>query len=376
MGVTITEASFRPAATTQADPHDALAELDRQLRFDDANAIVMFVSSQYDRGTLQEAIRRRVRVPLLCCTTAGEISSALGYSKGGIVAAAVTGCRAKILPLAELSRNTLDSQSLIRDSNEELANCETDDGMIGLAVFDGLCRREESVIARLQSAMPTIPIVGGSAGDACEFKQTQVFVDGRFQSDAGVLLLLSGPFQAIPFQIHHFTSTGMRMVATQVDTVNRRLLRLDGISAAARLAQVLELRVEDITTDLLATRPMMARCGDVFYVRSVQRVHPDGSISFYSALREADILHIGKAGAIVDTTASYLEALRHQKSTPDLVLGFDCILRRLELELRGLTAEMNGVLRPVPFVGFSTFGEQYHGQHVNQTMTGVALWKR
>ena len=68
--------------------------------------------------------------------------------------------------------------------------------------------------------------------------------------------------------------------------------------------------------------------------------------------------------------------MRQQQSTPDLVLGFDCILRRLELNFRGRTSKMNSVLRNVPFVGFSTFGEQIDGQHVNQTMTGVAIWKR
>jgi len=137
---------------------------------------------------------------------------------------------------------------------------------------------------------------------------------------------------------------------------------------------VLSCGVEDVTAERFATKPMMVRCGDMFFVRGIHTVHPDGSISFFSALREGEILHVAKGGEIVDAMSSYLEALCHTDSTPDLLIVFDCISRRIELNLRGKTTEMNGTLRQVPFLGFSTFGEQYHGQPVKQTMTGVAFW--
>ena len=31
------------------------------------------------------------------------------------------------------------------------------------------------------------------------------------------------------------------------------------------------------------------------------------------------------------------------------------------------------LLKDLPFVGFSTYGEQFNGIHVNQTLTGVAI---
>src|SRR5205085_1235087 len=114
--------------------------------------------------------------------------------------------------------------------------------------------------------------------DACQFKKTLVFIDGQFQSNAGALLLISGPFTAIPFQTHHYISTGMRVVATDVDAPNRRLLTLDGIPASQRLAQLLGCRIEEVTAERLASKPLMLRCGESFYVRGVQAVHPDGAI--------------------------------------------------------------------------------------------------
>jgi hypothetical protein len=55
------------------------------------------------------------------------------------------------------------------------------------------------------------------------------------------------------------------------------------------------------------------------------------------------------------------------------VLGCDCILRRLELQQKGLLDEAPNVLRGADFIGFSTYGEQFNGIHVNHTLTGVAL---
>jgi hypothetical protein len=52
---------------------------------------------------------------------------------------------------------------------------------------------------------------------------------------------------------------------------------------------------------------------------------------------------------------------------------FDCILRRLQLEKMGELQLMSEVLRAHNAIGFSTYGEQYSGLHVNQTCTGIAI---
>jgi hypothetical protein len=376
MNCLATELSLRHAATQQTAPGLAVEELKARIGIHEADAVILFVSSDYDLPGLAAALREAVSAPLLCCTTAGEITSELGYTQGGIAAAAIKGCRAELVAFKDVSRRAGSIDRSLSGIHNDAVESDPEQSTIGLLVVDGLCHREESLIERLQSAMPAVPLVGGSAGDSCQFKQTLVFIDGQFRPDSAALLLLSGAFTAIPFQTHHFVSSGVRVVVTEADAPARKVMRLDDVCARDRLAQVLGCPPESITPDWLASRPLMLKGGDALFVRSVHTIHPDGSLSLYCALHEGEILHIGKAGEIVDTTGSYFEAMRHQQSTPDLVLGFDCILRRLELNFRGRTSEMNSVLRNVPFVGFSTFGEQIDGQHVNQTMTGVALWKR
>ena len=39
-----------------------------------------------------------------------------------------------------------------------------------------------------------------------------------------------------------------------------------------------------------------------------------------------------------------------------------------------MTGAISALLRQHRVIGFSTYGEQLNGMHVNQTMTGVALY--
>jgi hypothetical protein len=57
----------------------------------------------------------------------------------------------------------------------------------------------------------------------------------------------------------------------------------------------------------------------------------------------------------------------------DLVLGFECVLRRLEAENRQIKHKLSDLYRRHNIVGFHTYGEQYNAMHLNQTLTGVVI---
>jgi hypothetical protein len=58
------------------------------------------------------------------------------------------------------------------------------------------------------------------------------------------------------------------------------------------------------------------------------------------------------------------------------ILGCDCILRRIEAEQSQMIREMSDILAQYNVTGFSTYGEQIGPLHVNQTMTGVAIYSK
>jgi hypothetical protein len=65
--------------------------------------------------------------------------------------------------------------------------------------------------------------------------------------------------------------------------------------------------------------------------------------------------------------------LRQDIGPPQLVLGFDCVYRYLDLEKRQLLRQAGSVMSANNVIGFCTYGEQFSAMHVNQTFTGIAI---
>jgi hypothetical protein len=75
------------------------------------------------------------------------------------------------------------------------------------------------------------------------------------------------------------------------------------------------------------------------------------------------------------STEEALEAIGDEIGGIDLVIGFDCVLRRLDAENRQIRHQMEDLYRRHGVVGFHTYGEQFNAMHLNQTLTGIAFGK-
>ncbi|MGE3634476.1 MAG: FIST C-terminal domain-containing protein, partial [Sandaracinaceae bacterium] len=133
------------------------------------------------------------------------------------------------------------------------------------------------------------------------------------------------------------------------------------------------LEVDKLTPLIFATYPVVVRVGGSYYVRSIQKVNEDESLTFFCAIDEGIVLTVARGVDLVDNLKETFESVRARIGTPELVLGCDCILRSLELDQRGIKQEVAEIMRANNVVGFSTYGEQFNSMHVNQTFTGVAI---
>ena len=79
---------------------------------------------------------------------------------------------------------------------------------------------------------------------------------------------------------------------------------------------------------------------------------------------------------MVANLTALFEDVGRRVGPPSLVIGCDCILRRLEMGQKGLVDDVAAIMRRHNVVGFSTYGEQFRGMHVNQTFTGIAFGPR
>ncbi|CAJ7116226.1 GfdT protein [Burkholderia pseudomallei] len=233
--------------------------------------------------------------------------------------------------------------------------------------------REEPVTRTLQGALGDIALVGGSAADDLRFERTAIFYDGRFRDDCAALIVASTALPFRTFKTQHFRCGAERLVVTQADAERRTVSEINGLPAAEEYARLIGARVEDLSPGHFAAAPVVVLIDGTDYVRSIQKLNPDGSLTFYCAIEEGLVLRVARALDLVDNLQATFGDLRDSFGEPQLVLAWDCILRHLEMMQRGTRDTAAEVLKANHAVGFSTYGEQYGGVHVNQTLTGIVF---
>ena len=85
------------------------------------------------------------------------------------------------------------------------------------------------------------------------------------------------------------------------------------------------------------------------------------------------VFRVARGIDLIDNLNKAFDELRAQIGPPQLIIACDCILRNLEVTQNGLKERVGEIMRLNKAVGFSTYGEQIDGVHVNQTLTGIAI---
>jgi hypothetical protein len=382
LGLGTDQAGVVSAAAWGPDADAAAAEIARQLAPYDLSGLVVFVAPDYDAETFASEIARRFgSTPVIGCTTAGEITPQ-GWSEGAVVA--IGFLRRHFVFIA---RPILDLANFPVAAGHELTKRLRADlgalrpgfagkGVFGILLVDGMCRREEAVVSALQMALDEVPIVGGSAGDGLRFERTFVIHGGRAYTDAAVLALVATdlPFQT--FRNDNYEPTADKMVVTEADTELRIVKELNAEPAAKEYARVCGILDGALDAFSFASHPVLVSVGGEYFVRSIQRVNPDGSLSFFCAIDEGLVFTAAKRRDPIESLTQLFSRIESELGEVDLYLGFDCVLRRLAAEREQMAQPISKLYRAKRVVGFNTYGEQFTSMHVNQTFTGIAIGRK
>ena len=367
------------AFSTAPSADQAAAEIHASIGDSDNACVVFFCSADRDLPAIAAAMSRLFGDTLMVgCSTAGEITPD-GYGRGSLTAIALPRRHfaAVAAPIESLSTfDLLQGHPLVSEALarlEHAAPFPVADNSFALLLVDGLSRREEWVVSALSLVLDDIPLFGGSAGDQLRFNSTHIYFDGAFHTDAGILLLVATQCPFRVFRTEHFVSTNRKMVVTGAEPTARVVTEINGEPAGREYARMVGLDVSRLTPMIFATYPVVVRVGGVYYVRSIQKVNNDESLTFFCAIDEGIVLTVAQGTDIVDNLKATMAEIRGQIGPPQVIIGCDCILRRLEIERKRLFTPMSSLLAANNVVGFNTYGEQHNAMHVNQTLTGVAI---
>jgi hypothetical protein len=372
---------IRTGQSCAVDAGMAAREFHRAVAAPEMTLVLFFCSPDYDLDELARELRGLFAgVEVLGCTTAGEIGPA-GYREHSISGASfrARGFIEASGRIDDLQRFRIErGRALAQDVLARLAasGAEADaSSSFALLLIDGLSVREEPVARALQSSLGRVPLIGGSAGDGLNFGTAHVYSDGAFRNDHAVLVVVSTSLPFRTFKTQHFVPTDRRGVVTGADPQHRVVSKIDGRPAADGYARLVGATVEDLDPNCFASRPLVVLIGGANYVRSIQKANADGSLTFFCAIEEGVVLRAARGEDLVEDLERTLAGLRDAIGELTLVIGCDCILRRLEIVQSGMGERVEALVREHNVVGFNSYGEQYWGVHVNQTLTGVAIGK-
>ncbi len=370
---------IRTAHTCAADPCLAAEEFHAAVAQPEMALVLFYCSSHYDLPRLAAEINRLFAgVTVIGCTTAGEIGPA-GYRDHSLTGAsfpagsfhAVTG-RIDDLQGFEMAAGRDFAQSLLRDLEAQVPTAGPDNSF-ALLLIDGLSVREEPVTRSVQEGLGALPLIGGSAGDDMKFDRTWVFHDGAFHTDSAVVVLINTVFPFRVFKTQHFVATDERLVVTEADAERRVVREINGLPAAAEYARLIGSPGDTLAPSQFAAAPVVVLIDGGDYVRAIQKANADGSLTLYCAIDEGLVLRVARGVDLVASMEQAFADLRDAIGPPQLTLACDCILRNLEVSQSDRKEQVREIFARNNTIGFSTYGEQFGGVHVNQTLTGIAI---
>ncbi len=370
---------LRTAASSSSSLSEIVADLKSGLGDDEFQHIIIFYAVEHDAEQLSVALEFAFPgVPVTGCSTAGEISAG-GMMEGGIVAIAFPRTGFQIHSgLVENAREfgverATELSRRLRSQMTTSSDLPRHQRAFAMMLVDGLSNAEESLVAAVHWQMEDVQLIGGSAGDGLSFEKTSLLYEGRTVNEAAILILVETEYQFKVFKTQNFEPTPIKLVVTGADPENRIVTELNAEPAAREYAAAIGLLPDDLGPFSFASHPLVVKVGGDYYCRSIRNMNDDGSLTFFCAIDEGVVFTVARPRDMVKSTASVLEDVGREVGGTDFVIGFDCVLRRLDAETHQVRHQFDELYKSYGVVGFHTYGEQFNAMHLNQTLTGVAF---
>lgn len=345
-------------------------------------ALLFFSQTSIDGVTLADAMRRHAPdLAYAGCSTAGEITPA-GLEDGHTLAVLFPAHSfiAVSTMIQHISAAGMDAVAgeveALKRKLKDRRGSSASSKSFALCFIDGLSYAEEAVTSAIHWGLDDIPLIGGSAGDDLKFEKTTLIRNGEVRTDCAIVVLIS---TAVPFHVfktENFVPTDNKLVVTSSDPDHRIVHEFNAGNAAEEYAAAVGIVPEALTPLSFASHPVVVRVGGEYYCRSIQKMNHDGSLSFFCAIDDGIVLSIAQPKGMVESTRTAFRNIDEKLGGIDIILGFDCVLRRLDARNRQVFRDISDLYSANNLIGFSTYGEQYRSMHLNQTLTGIAFGQR
>ena len=350
--------------------------------------VVAFVSPAYDVAAFARALKQTVGdVPVIGCTTAGEITNGRATNQGMVLwALGGEGFQVRV----GLGQG---SAAGLRDAAREAAACCSDlpgGGHRALVVLaDGLCGDQMEVVRGAYEAVGSaVPLVGGCAGDDMVMGGTQQIFNDQVLSNAVVVAAISSEAPIGIGVAHGWKPVGQQMLVT--GSSGTSVSSLDDKPALDVYLEALNVpeeatRSQSAFASFAATHPLGIPRRDKIEIRYIAGADFENrSLTLIASIPQGGTTFLmeGDAQSVLEATGkACTDACGNLAGeSPIAMLLFDCVARRSVLASAAVEHEIQtvqDVVGDIPTAGFYTYGEiartQGAGGFHNQTLVALAL---
>ena len=358
------------AYSTKQNIDDILKDIKNQIGDCNPKFIQFYASPTINPEEISKGIYDLFQqTPVIGCSSSGEIISGKMLENSIVLMALgdeiIEDSRIEVLP--NITEDTLAVDKgftrLTEYYGQDISQLDTKK-YVGLLLIDGLSGMEEKVNERIGD-LTNITFVGGSAGDNMAFKETYVYANGEFHSNAAVIALLKCKTSFCVLKTQSFKGLNKHTVITKSDA--RTVIELNGQPANKEYARLLGV-TDDKLADCFFRHPLGISIGEDYFVRSPLRLDSNNNIEFGCAINGGIELELLESQDIVERTKHDLADKVRELGSVSVIINFNCLFRTLELQSKNQTDAYGKLFADIPTIGVSTYGESYIG-HMNQTAT-------
>lgn len=366
--------------TDHTHAHHQKYELSSELLKNDFEfALIYFSKSNYSPSQITHFMK--TSAPALryaACTTAGEVTP-FGLVSGEMMIILFPKEHFQFeycqfpCPNGPSMQDVISHVTTMKDKITHQNDTNPDHTIFAICLLDGMSYMEEAITAALHWGLDEIPLLGGSAGDEMDFEETTLILNSEILEGRAIVLMIKSNLPTEIFKTENFIPRDEKLIVTRSDPDKRIVHELNGGPAAEVYAEVIGVDVHSLTSQSFASHALGVRVGGEYYCRSIQKVNDDKSLTFFCAIDDGIVLTVAEPTGMARTTQDKLESMTKSVGEIDFILGFDCVLRRIDARNRQVTQKISHIYQSNNVIGFNTYGEQYQSMHLNQTLTGVAF---
>ncbi|GAU77652.1 FIST signal transduction protein [Fusibacter sp. 3D3] len=360
---------------------EAIKENYEQIKQSNVKYVMFFASNQYDFDEIASVFKAYFpEHDVVGCTTAGEISNQC-LTEHSLVSLSIASDDFHVASI--MLENISEYPILYHDRiNEALKLLKVDPktvakqkNLFGITLMDGLSAGEEKALSVINGVLGdnNLPLIGASAGDGLDFKETKIALNGVVYSNAALISFIKTGHPFFIYKENIFKPMGKQMVVTKADVAKRTVYEFDNKPAAKCYAEKLNIRADQLS-QYFAKNPLGRRLDEKIWITSPFNINPDQSIEFYCRVLTNSVLEILEPNNPLEVIQETKRVIKENVRNIKGLLVFNCILRRLQFDKENIGKQIIGPLCELgPVTGFSSYGEQLDSTHLNQTMVVLTL---